>query len=284
VPSGDGNVNGFYRTGYWRATGIGDVMTLDEIIDAHGGMDLWNSIDELDVVLSSQGFLFTSLMRWRAPVVKRKQVRLLTREPRLTFFDLPESGLRSELIGNDEVRIVDGNGTTVAQQMNPRATFRGLARLTWDALDFTYFAGYALWNYLTTPFLLVYKDVHVGALDPLDGLSRLRVTFPDENPTHSRRQTFYFDNRRRLRRLDYAVDIVSRRVRGAHFCDEYKTFDGLAAPTTTSNGEHDERAVDRRQRWRRRADDPLAEFWREHAPRGAWTATPGWPGEESRAR
>jgi hypothetical protein len=24
---------------------------------------------------------------------------------------------------------------------------------------------------------------------------------------------------------------VSRRVRGAHFCDEYKTFDGLAEPT-----------------------------------------------------
>src|SRR5262249_25685686 len=144
---------------------------------------------ELDVVLSSQGFLFTSLMRRRAPVVNRKQVRLLTREPRLTFFDLPESGLRSELIGNDEVRIVDGNGTTVAQRMNPRATFRGLARLTWDALDFTYFAGYALWNYITTPFLLVYKDVHVGALDPLDGLSRLRVTFPDELPTHSRRRS-----------------------------------------------------------------------------------------------
>jgi len=138
---------------------------------------------------------------------------------------------RSELIGNDEVRIVDGSGTTIAQRLNPRAAFRGLARLTWDALDFTYFAGYALWNYLTTPFLLVYKDVHVGALDPLDGLSRLRVTFPDEIPTHSRRQIFYFDNRRRLRRLDYAVDIVSRRVRGAHFCDEYKTFDGLAAPT-----------------------------------------------------
>ena len=71
------------------------MQILDEIIDAHGGMDLWNSIDELDVVLSSQGFLFTSLMRWRAPVVKRKQVRLLTREPRLASFDLPESGERS---------------------------------------------------------------------------------------------------------------------------------------------------------------------------------------------
>jgi hypothetical protein len=100
------------------------MQILDEIIDAQGGMDLWNIIDELDVVLSSQGFLFTSLMRWRAAVVKRKQVRLLTREPRLTFFDLAESGLRSELIGNDEVRIIDGNGTTVAQRMNPRATFR----------------------------------------------------------------------------------------------------------------------------------------------------------------
>src|SRR5262249_35929639 len=35
---------------------------------------------------------------------------------------------------------------------------------------------------------------------------------------------------------------------------------------TASNGEHDERAVDRRQPWRRRADDPFAESRQRCAP------------------
>ena len=39
----------------------------------------------------------------------------------------------------------------------------GLRRnLRWDALDSTYFAGYAMWNYMTTPYLLTRQGVEVA--------------------------------------------------------------------------------------------------------------------------
>jgi hypothetical protein len=43
-----------------------------EVIDAHGGEALWNSIDMLDAVISTSGFLFTAKRR---PVLSRMRMR-----------------------------------------------------------------------------------------------------------------------------------------------------------------------------------------------------------------
>ncbi len=212
------------------------MQTLHEAIDAHGGMDYWNSLEALDVEISASGFLFTAFMRTRRPVLRRRRMRAATREPRFSLFDFPKPGQTSELIGDDEVRILDSEGKIVVRRKNPRAAFRGLRqRFTWDDLNFIYFAGYALWNYLTTPFLLARKGFVVEALEPLHGalapLTRLQVTFPDDVPTHSRRQIFYFDDKRLLRRLDYTPEVVGRWAHSAHLCYEYRTFGRLKAPT-----------------------------------------------------
>ena len=48
----------------------------------------------------------------------------------------------------------------------PRSSALGLRRnLRWDALDSVYFAGYAMWNYLTAPYLLTREGVEVGEGD-----------------------------------------------------------------------------------------------------------------------
>lgn len=71
-------------------------------------------------------------------------MRANTREPKFTFFDYPKPGQTSELIGNDEVRIVDSAGTVISRREDPRAAFHGMRRLfKWDDLDFIYFTGYA---------------------------------------------------------------------------------------------------------------------------------------------
>lgn len=202
-------------------------------IEAHGGMDYWNSLEALDVEISASGFLFTAKRR---PVLRHVRMRAATREARFSFFDFPKPGQTSELIGNDEVRILDSAGKIVARRENPRMAFRGLRRqFAWDDLDFIYFGGYATWNYLTAPFLLARKGFVVEALDPLHGalspLTRLLVTFPDDVPTHSRRQIFYFDDQRLLRRLDYTAEVVGGWAHAAHLCEEYRTFDRLKAPT-----------------------------------------------------
>jgi hypothetical protein len=206
---------------------------LYEVIDAHGGMDYWNSLEALDVEISASGFLFTAKRR---PVLRRIRMRAATHEPRFTFLDFPKSGQTSELIGNARVRILDSEGKTVAHRENPRAAFRGLRRqFAWDDLDFIYFGGYATWNYLTTPFLLARDGFVVEALEPLKGalewFTRLQVTFPDEVPTHSRKQVLYFDDQRLLRRLDYTAEVVGGWAHAAHLCEEYRTFGKLKAPT-----------------------------------------------------
>ena len=212
---------------------VNAMQIVHEAIEAHGGMDYWNSIGALEAEISASGFLFTAKQR---PVLRRVRMRAVTDEPRFTFFDFPKPGQTAELIGNDEVRILDGKRNIVAKRENPRAEFRGIRRqFIWDDLDFIYFAGYATWNYLTMPFILQRKGFRIEALEPLPGtlgqFTRLQVTFPADIPTHSRQQIFYFDDHRLLRRLDYTAEVVGGWAHAAHLCDEYRTFDKLKAPT-----------------------------------------------------
>ncbi len=204
-----------------------------EAVEAHGGMDYWISLDALEAEISASGFLFTAKRR---PFLRRVRMRAATREPRFSFFDFPKPGQTAELIGSNEVRILDSEGRIIAQRENPRAAFRGLRRLFyWDDLDFTYFGGYATWNYLTAPFLLMRKGFVIEALDPAPGvlasLTRLEVSFPDDIPTHSRKQIFYFDDQRLLRRVDYTAEVVGGWAHAAHLCEDYRTFGGIKAPT-----------------------------------------------------
>jgi hypothetical protein len=209
------------------------IKVVHEAVEAHGGMDYWNRIEALDAEISARGFLFKAKQR---PVLRRVRMRAATREPRFSFFDFPKPGQTAELIGTDRVRILDNEGKIIAQRENPRAAFRGLRRLVyWDDLDFTYFGGYATWNYLTAPFLLIRKGFVIEALPPLPGLlasfTRLAVSFPEDLPSHSRKQIFYFDDERLLRRLDYTAEVVGGWAHAAHLCEEYRTFDGIKAPT-----------------------------------------------------
>jgi hypothetical protein len=204
-----------------------------EAIEAHGGMDYWNTLEALGAEISASGFLFTAKRR---PILCHCRMRASAREPRFSFFDFPKPGQTAELIGNEEVRILDGAGAVVARREHPRAAFGGIRRqFVWDDLDFTYFGGYATWNYLTTPFMLLRKGFMIEALEPLPGslasLTPLQVTFPGDIPTHSRRQIFYFDDQRLLRRIDYTAEVVGGWAHAAHLCYEYRTFGRIKAPT-----------------------------------------------------
>jgi len=207
-------------------------VLVQEIMEAHGGVALWNGLAVLEAEISAWGFLFTAKRR---PALKRVVVSARTREPRLAFRDFPGPGLTGELIGDQEVRILGSNGKPTATRLSPRSTFGGLRRtISWDTLDFIYFAGYALWNYLVTPFLFLRDGFQFQVLEPWEGAQppwlRLQVTFPSDMPAHCRKQVFYFDEARHLRRLDYTAEVVGRWARAAHVCENYRNFAGLKAP------------------------------------------------------
>jgi hypothetical protein len=116
------------------------------------------------------------------------------------------------------------------------AGLSGLRRnLRWDALDAAYFAGYAWWNYLSTPMLLTRDGVTVTECDtwPEAGEQwrRLQVSFPPDIHTHSRRQTFYIDAAGLIRRHDYVAHPIGGWAHAAHYCADHRRFAGLVFPT-----------------------------------------------------
>jgi hypothetical protein len=68
------------------------------------------------------------------------------------FDPFPRQGRRG-VFDHGEARIESQAGETIEARANPRPAFfgrPGLRRnLRWDALDSTYFVGYAMWNYMT---------------------------------------------------------------------------------------------------------------------------------------
>ena len=206
---------------------------IHEVIEAHGGKTLWDSVGRIDAEISADGFLFRAK---HIRPLQRLPMSALTGEPRFLFHDYPEKARTSELIGNGEVRVSSAEGAVVASRSMPRKEFRSLRRtFWWDTLDFIYFAGYATWNYLVTPFLFLndgFSLEYLGERTTEDGaFFCVRATFPDYLPTHCRTQTFYFDQGRLLRRLDYTAEVVGSWAHAAHFCDDYRDFGGLKFAT-----------------------------------------------------
>ena len=74
------------------------------------------------------------------------------------------------------------------------------------------FNGYALWTYLTTPFLLTLDGVSVREIAPVEHNGQtwesLQAQFPPEIASHSSVQEFYFGDDHLLRRHDYRVEVA----------------------------------------------------------------------------
>ena len=111
---------------------------------------------------------------------------------------------------------------------------RGMyAETPWDRLHLTYFLGYALWNYLTAPFLFTRTGFATRELEAhVEGRETwrvLEVTYPDDVPAHTKVQKLYFGDDFMLRRLDYVTDVLGGVA--AHYCYDQVTIDGLVFPT-----------------------------------------------------
>jgi hypothetical protein len=215
---------------------VATVTLLDEVLDAHGGVERWRAARTITARVRSGGLL----LRTRMPG-NRFADYLLTvdvGEQRAVMDPFPTDGQRA-VFDRGEARIETAAGEEVVSRADPRSAFSGVSglrrNLRWDALDGAYFAGYAMWNYLTTPYLLTREGMEVSEGEPWeeDGETwrRLEVTFPPALHTHSRRQSFYFDSTARLRRHDYVAEVVGRWARAAHYCADHAEADGLVFPT-----------------------------------------------------
>lgn len=207
---------------------------IGEVLAAHGGLERWQSVS----TLTAQG-RFGGLLSSRFPGNRMANVtvRVQVAEQNVVLLDFPHAGRRA-VFDRGEVRIETAEGDIVASRRDARAAFSGVSGLRrnvrWDALDVAYFAGYAWWNYLTTPFLLTRDGVNVSEGDSWsDGgeqWRRLEVSFPPGIHTHSRHQIFHVDSVGLIRRHDYVAEPVGRWARAAHFCSNHRQVAGLVFP------------------------------------------------------
>jgi len=202
---------------------------LELVLEAHGGLARWKGLSAITARVRFGGLAFGARLcfgtrRWR-------RVEVDPHVPRVTFQDYPSAAWCGHF-HQDRVWLTDGDGAERRGREGARREISTWRRqLWWDSLDLLYFSGYALWNYLTTPFLLAAPGVECregpSLGEPDRRLRILDVRFPAEIPTHSPEQRFYYDERYLLRRHDYDPLPFASWARAAHLCDQHEVVDGL---------------------------------------------------------
>ena len=203
-------------------------------IDAHGGSDLWESADEITLELSAGGLAFAT--KFQGSAVRATNVRISTRAQRVVFEEFPREGRRGILEPDGSVRIETNSGEVLANRSDPRGAFGDARhRLWWDRMDILYFATYAIWTYVCSPFVFAGEGYELSELGPWseegEQWERLAVRFPASVQTHSPQQVFYIDQQGLIRRHDDTAEVLSDRAKAAHYSMDFETFDGLVLPT-----------------------------------------------------
>jgi hypothetical protein len=208
------------------------IPLLTHAIEAHGGLDRWNAHRLLTATIVTSGDL------WALKGVDQDQaprtMRIELHRERASVEPFGKPGQRTDF-SPGRIAIVAADGRIVAERNNPRAAFaRHDMRTHWDPLHRAYFNGYALWTYMTTPFLLATDGFEVREIESWrEGTEiwrGLRATFPAGIASHSREQDFYFGPDMLIRRHDYRVEIAGN-FAAAHYVFNPVSVDGLRLPT-----------------------------------------------------
>jgi len=200
--------------------------TAERALEAYGGASRWKAAARIEATVTTGGLLH--VMKLRRPLHNAGLVMAVS-EPKITLSPIDGANLTGVLDGA-AVRLEDQTGSTVQSRDNPRALFPGGRRqFYWDLLDFTYFAGYAFWNYFCLPALLLRDDINWS--EP--AANTLVGEFPDSLPTHCRTQQFHFDESTGLlRQHDYTPDAIGQWAKAAHVVLKHSESDGI--PYTAS--------------------------------------------------
>src|SRR4030095_4630257 len=183
---------------YYQGWPLEAIDLIEQAAFRHGGWELWKRLNSIH-------FRFQCLMV-PLPALKGQNrtfslpplAQVFPHECRVVFQDPSKPGVQG-LFEKGDVRILSHKGSSleaVKEGKDPRKSFLGLAKYRrWNDLDAVYFFGYALVNYLSLPFLLrktSFVSLHKTRWGK-DLLKGLTVDFPEGFPTHSRRQSFFFD-------------------------------------------------------------------------------------------
>lgn len=205
---------------------------LEVAVAAHGGLDRWQQYASVRATASIGGGLWVA--KGKPDVLADVTIEASLNEQRVTIH-LNGRGLRYSFIPN-RVAVEDEDGRVVSERTDPRAAFRGqTAETPWDDLHLAYFNGYALWTYLTIPFLYTYPGFVTKELprwsENGEDWRPLKATFPENIASHTREQVSYFGPDGLLRRHEYTVEVLDGAA-GLNYATDYRTLSGIVVPIT----------------------------------------------------
>ena len=205
---------------------------IDDAVHAHGGRDRWRAVTSLSAPVSMGGSLWSSKGHDGAFAdaavsidPHRQHVEFSGFGPRRlrTWFEPGLVSLRTE------------DGTAIDRRRDPRASLPQDAATAWDDIQVAYFASYAIWNYLTLPYLLTTPGIQTAEIEPWPGADsswrRTSADFADATvETHNRLQYYSFDSDSLLVRHDYDADVLGG-APASNRAAAYNEFSGLLFPT-----------------------------------------------------
>ena len=205
---------------------------LSRVLDAHGGIVRWNGYQKVESTIVSGGGFFPLKGLLQDSNPRRMTVWLHEERSSVSPYGAPD---QRTMFTPDRIAIEKLDGTVVAERRAPRDSFAGHQMSTpWDPLHRAYFNGYALWIYLTTPFLLAMDGARVEETEVWrEGTETwrvLRAYFPGSVETHSLIQDFFFGEDLLLRRHDYSVNIAGG-FAAAQLTSDYVVANGIRLPT-----------------------------------------------------
>ncbi|WFU42321.1 hypothetical protein QA640_07595 [Bradyrhizobium sp. CB82] len=202
---------------------------LDDALDASGGLARWMRLSRFTLHLSFGGMLFTEAGHAGhfTDVIAEGSTRIQS-----VRFTGMTGGQGCASFQPDSVTIESIDGEILRTWRHPQLRFPNHAiHPLADELHLVFFCGFAIWSYLTTPFLLARPDVQVEELPPWHENGalwhRLRARFPSDIVTHNSEQIFYFDENALQRRVDH--DLLGTRV--ADYSWAHQTFSDIMVPT-----------------------------------------------------
>jgi hypothetical protein len=204
----------------------------DLVIDAHGGIERWNKVNAIEGDMSITGAM------WRRKgwpdVLKDTHVTADARDQWISYRPFINEDMRSVCIP-DRTLIETLDGKPLKERTNPRACFAGHTLETpWDDLNLAYFSGYAMWNYLSTPFIFALPGFETEEIEPWHEDSekrrRLRVVFPDYIATHCAEQIFHINDQGLICRMDYCAAVAGGALT-AHYVSDHRDFSGIKIAT-----------------------------------------------------
>jgi len=204
---------------------------LDEINEAHGGLERWQKATtiEADIDVGGPFWDLKGIGDFAGPA--RVEADIQRQHNKLT----QPSGRTMEFDKNTDVATIAAPDGSTERLEHPRGTFGGYTfESQWSAPQAAYFSAYATWLYLIEDYIFNYPGVEIAETDPWTEDGRtwrgVRATFPATIDVHSPAQVYYFDDQGRLARIDYEPE-VNGRVPTAHYQPAHVTADGAVVTT-----------------------------------------------------